>query len=218
MPERTEIQSTVEQTSKAISLYDKIHLGMISLVHDTLYRLFVNPYPRLTGAGLRPGQVVLEVGCGPGFFTIPAAEIIGMRGHLYTLDINPAAVEHVKQRVEGKGLTNIDVMHAAAAKTGLPDASIDVTFLFGVLHSLKDLDAVLLEMHRVLNEGGVLAVQKSSWSESHLLDRFTKGGLFRFAGTDAGIYTFSKQPGYCNREESHEMNHARRIRSDWEVK
>jgi ubiquinone/menaquinone biosynthesis C-methylase UbiE len=173
-------------------------LAIISLMHDSLYRLFVNPYHRLTAAGLRPGQVVLEVGCGPGFFTIPAAEIVGVKGHLYALDINPAAVAHVKQKVEAKGLTNTEVMHANAANAGLPNESIDLAFIFGVLLSPEDLDAVLLEMHRILKEGGVLAAQRSSRPETQL-SRFTKDHLFRLVTTDSRIYRFGKEPDQIRR-------------------
>ena len=87
---------------------------------------------------------------------------MGKNGQLYALDINPAAVEHVKQKVESRGLTNVEVVRADAAKTGLLEESVDVAFLFGVLHSIKDMHSVLLEMHRVVKEGGALAVQKSS--------------------------------------------------------
>ena len=198
MSKRTDIQTA---ETKEVSLSDKMHLGMISLMHDTFYGAFVNPYSLLTAAGLKQGQTVLEVGCGPGFFTIPAAKIVEADGHLYTLDFNPAAVERVKQKVEESVLTNIDVIHADAAKTGLPDANVDVAFLFGVLHSLKNLDTVLLEMHRVLKEGGIVAVQKSSWSEAHLLKSFTEDGLFRFDKRDSRIYRFRKEPG--NRDRSH---------------
>ena len=191
MSESKGFQTNPKQTS-AVSLYDKLHLGMISLVHDTFYRAFVNPHRLLDAAGLKRGQVVLEVGCGPGFFVIPAAETIGKNGHLYTLDINPVAVEHVRNKVEAKGLTNTKVIHVDAAKTGLPDLSIDVAFLFGVIHSLKNLDGVLQEMHRVLKEDGILAVQKSSWSEKHLLDRITKDRMFHFTGREARIYRFGR--------------------------
>ena len=171
-------------------------------MHDSLYRMFVNPNRLLDTAGLRPGKTVLEVGCGPGFFTVPPAEILGEKGQLYTLDINPAAVEHVRQKVSASHLKNVQVMCANATKTGLPDESIDVAFLFGILHSLKDLDSLLLEMHRALKEGGVLAVQKSSWSEKDLLNRFAKGGLFHFSRKDRRIYSFTKEVGSCNLEKT----------------
>jgi ubiquinone/menaquinone biosynthesis C-methylase UbiE len=63
-----------------------MHFGIIRFVHETLYGLFVNPYNRLSTAGLKPGRNVLEVGCGPGFFTIPAAKIVGDEGFVYALD------------------------------------------------------------------------------------------------------------------------------------
>ena len=90
------------------TLYDRLHLKMISLMHDTFYTLFVDPNKLLKIAGLAQGQNVLEVGCGPGFFTVAAAEIVGISGRLHTLDINPAAVERVKEKVSRKGLANVE--------------------------------------------------------------------------------------------------------------
>jgi ubiquinone/menaquinone biosynthesis C-methylase UbiE len=186
---------SIEQDSKKeskISLYDRLHLKMISIVHDTLYGLFVDGYRLLTAAGLAKGQTVLEVGCGPGFFTIPAAEIVGRDGHLFSLDINPAAVQRVREKIDKKDFKNVDVIQTDTSKTGLRDESVDLAFLFGVLHSLKDLDAVLLELHRILNNQGVVAVQKSSWSETRLLDRFTSHGLFHLVGKEKNVYRFAK--------------------------
>ena len=58
---------------------------MMSLIHDNpLRRNFTDPYKTLKAAGLKPGQKVLEIGCGPGFFTIPAAKIVGEKGTGYS--------------------------------------------------------------------------------------------------------------------------------------
>lgn len=166
---------------------------MISFVHETLYGLFVNPHKILDAAGLKPGQKVLEVGCGPGFFTIPAAKIVGKKGSVYALDNNPAAVGAVRRKIEKKGLKNIDVMLTDASETGLPDESFDVAFLFGVIHALDDLDAVIREMHRVLKMKGILAVQKTPrWSEKKLLENVTKKGLFFLKEKTDKVFKFRK--------------------------
>ena len=186
----TEIEKI--QQAERISTYDRMHLKMISLMHDGIYSLYVDPHNLLKAAGLRSGQNVLEVGCGPGYFTVAAAEIVGGNGFLHSIDINPAAVQHVRQKVEEKGLKNVEVTRANVSKTALAQESIDLAFLFGIVHSLKDIDSVLSEMYRILKPGGELVVQKSSWSESNLLKSFTKGSLFQFVEKDSRIYKFKK--------------------------
>ncbi len=148
-----------------MSLYDRAHFAMISFVHETLYKALVDPYRELQAAGLTEGQQVLEVGCGPGFFTIPAAEIVGEGGHVAAIDINAYAVRHTKKKVAEGRLKNVEVTLADASSTGLPDSSIDVAFLFGVVHAL-DLKTVLPELYRVLKPAGFLLVEarKSSWA------------------------------------------------------
>ncbi|MFX0142344.1 MAG: class I SAM-dependent methyltransferase [Candidatus Hodarchaeota archaeon] len=83
-------------------------------------------------AGLKPGQQVLEVGCGPGFFTIPATKIVTASGTIYALDIHPLAKKRVKEKIKAEKLTNVKTIIANATDTGLPDRSVDLAFFFGV--------------------------------------------------------------------------------------
>ena len=179
-------------SEKEMSMYEKLHFKIMSFVHDTLYGIFVNPYKLLNAAGLKPGQKVLEVGCGPGFFTIPAAKIVGAEGVVYALDVNPFAIETVRRKVEKEGLDNVKILFADATRTGLPDESVDLAFLFGVIHALEDVDAAMREMHRVLKANGILSVQKSWWSEKHLIDVVTRSKLFSFIERKNRIFKFNK--------------------------
>ena len=151
-----------------MSLSDRIHFKMMSLVHETLYGLFRDPYETLDAAGLGPGQKVLEVSCGPGFFTIPAARIVGEKGSVYALDVSPLAVERVQQKIEKEGATNVETVLADAAQTGLPDQRFELIFVFGFDHSVGEMESILTELHRLLKPAGILAIEGASRISSKL--------------------------------------------------
>lgn len=84
---------------EVISFRDRVEFVCISFMHDTMYGLFMDAEKLLLPAGLKKHQRVLEVGCGPGFFTIPAAEIVGEKGLIYATDINPFAIREVEKKI-----------------------------------------------------------------------------------------------------------------------
>jgi len=138
---------------------NRMNFRMMSFIHETLYGLLRNPYKVLNAAGLEPGQEVLEVGCGPGFFTVPAARIVGEKGNVLALDVNHLAVEHVRQKIETERVSNAKTMLANAAQTDLPDQSFDLTFLFGLARPIGDMGKMWSELHRLLKPKGTLSVE-----------------------------------------------------------
>lgn len=166
-----------------MSVSNEIHFKMMSLIHDNLYRLFRDPYKALRAAGLKPGQRVLEVGCGPGFFTLPAAEMVGDEGSVCALDINPLAIESVMRKVNEAGRANVQILLADAADTGLPQESFDLIFLFGFRRSVGDMSRILPELHRLLKPAGVLSTEGNLWNSSD---------LFEPADREGSIYQFTK--------------------------
>jgi ubiquinone/menaquinone biosynthesis C-methylase UbiE len=137
----------------------RTNFKMMAFIHETLYSLFRDPYKALKAAGLEAGQKTLEVGCGPGFFTVPAARIVGEEGSILALDVNPLAVEHVQRKIETEGVTNAKTMLANAAQTNLPDQSFDLTFVFGFARPIGGMEAIWTELHRLLKRQGGLAVE-----------------------------------------------------------
>jgi len=144
---------------KKMSRPNKLHFKMMSFVHETLYGLFRDPDKALKAAELEPGQKVLEVGCGPGFFTVPAARIVGEQGSVLAFDINPVAVEHVRRKIEEAGVTNARVIVADATKTDLPAGSFDLAFVFGLARPIGDMAAIWAELHRLLKPQGILSIE-----------------------------------------------------------
>jgi ubiquinone/menaquinone biosynthesis C-methylase UbiE len=166
----------------------------ITFMHDNpLLPLFKNPSDLLEKAGLKLGQTVLEVGCGPGFFTIPAAKMVGDEGLVYAVDINPLAVQRVQEKIERQGVKNVIPLHRSAADTGLSDRSIDLAFILGTLHFSGGVAGIIAEMHRVLKPGGILSFEMRRRAQSDRIVLIEDEG-FAYAGRRGKILLFTKSP------------------------
>ena len=135
----------------------------------------------LSWIGIRAGERVLELGPGPGAFTIPAAELVGAEGRLVAVDIQPKMIAAVEARVEQAGLTNVETHVASAYELPLADGSIDRAFLITVLPEVPDRQRALAELHRVLRSpdpsngqsGGMLSVTEEFMDPDYPLARTT---------------------------------------------
>ena len=111
----------------------------------------------LTRAGLRSGETVLELGPGPGAFTVDAARRVGPAGLLIAVDIQPEMISQVEARVREAGLTNVDTRVASAYDLPMDDGTVDRAFLITVLPEIPDPVRALREIYRVLKPGGIVS-------------------------------------------------------------
>ncbi len=129
------------------------------LMGSRVRQWLMDPVKTLQIANIQPAQSVLEVGCGTGFFTIPAAHMIGDEGCLVAMDASSGFLEQVTIKVQKAHLNNVRIMQRDALNTGLETASMDKVLLFGVIpFPLLPLDKLLPEMHRVLKPEATMAV------------------------------------------------------------
>jgi ubiquinone/menaquinone biosynthesis C-methylase UbiE len=142
-------------------------------------------------AGIKPGDTVLDFGCGPGGYVLPTVRFTGPTGKIYALDINPQAIELVKALVGKHGLTNVEIV-LSDGPTGLPDTIIDVVLLYDVIHHLKPIEDILAELHRVLKPDGALSVSDHHLKEEDIIAKMTGSGHFRLLNKGEKVYNFSK--------------------------
>ena len=148
----------------------------------------------IRGADIQPGQTVLEVGCGTGFYTIPAAQLLGDQGCLVAMDVSSGFIEQVSKKVQLADLKNVRIVKRDALDTGLDNASIDKVLLFGVIpFTLLPLNRLLPEMYRVLKPEGTLVVWLYPpvvhfWVPKSIL----RSGLFTYMNKRNGVYNYRR--------------------------
>lgn len=131
-------------------------------------RLLLNPMRNLIMPVTRtlerfeigPGQTVLELGPGPGYYSIQASRMVGPSGRLLCLDLQRGMLDILSARLSEAGVAAALVV-ADATRIPLADASVDCAFLVTVLGEVPDQDAALGELNRVLKSGGLLGFSES---------------------------------------------------------
>ncbi len=111
----------------------------------------------LRRSGLKSGQDVLEVGCGTGFYTIKASEIV-KEGIINSLDIQDLALSKVRKKVEENEIKNVMLVMADAKNLPFKEEAFDIAFLVTVIGEIPKRDLALKELYRVLKPNGLLSI------------------------------------------------------------
>jgi ubiquinone/menaquinone biosynthesis C-methylase UbiE len=106
----------------------------------------------------RPGERLLEVGPGTGYYSLPAADWIQPGGRLDLLDVQQEMLDHTMRRAGEAGLDNLVPSRADARQMPYEDDSFDGAFLITVLGEVSDQEAALRELRRVVKPEGRIVV------------------------------------------------------------
>ncbi len=150
---------------------------------------------------LRPGETLVDIGSGPGYFCFPAARLVGPEGRVYAVDISLDMLMQLGQRLYAEGISNVEKVLSRETNVPLPDGCADAALLSNVLHEAEDPAALLAEARRLVRPGGRLLVVEWVRRETPVgppveerLDpepvrRMAEGAGWRFvAAVDAGDY------------------------------
>ncbi len=154
--------------------YDLL-IWLVSLGREKSYReRILNP------AGLKPGESVLDVGCGTGTLAIAAKRRVGPAGRVYGIDASPEMIARARMKAKRAGV-EVVFKNAVAEALPFPDAQFDVVLATLMLHHLprKARQQCACEMRRVLKPGGrVLAVDfgGAAREKRNLLAHFHRHG------------------------------------------
>ena len=108
--------------------------------------------------GLKPGQVVADLGAGAGAFTLPLAKAVGPSGKVYAVEIDQGLVDHIGRRAKEQGAGNIQPLLGKPGDPALPSADVDLAFMHDVLHHIADRPGYLKQSARYLKPGARFAI------------------------------------------------------------
>ncbi len=148
-------------------------------------RLFGTPERVLDRAGVTPGMRVLEVGPGPGVYTMPLARRVASSsedGGVTCLEIQPEMITMLRERLRVAGVRNVEIVQGNGQQMPLPSGSFDLIFLVDVVGEIPDKSVFFRECMRVLKPGGTLAVTEQINDPD-----FRLPSTVRTLATDAGL-------------------------------
>ncbi len=143
----------------------------------------------LAAAEMEPGDVVADIGSGPGLFTLPFAERVGSSGQVWAVDINASVLAYVDWKAQRRALPVRTVL-AVKTDCGLPEGSLDSALVIQTYHAMLDLQRPadrgnyerkvkpwLESIHRALRPGGRLVVQDSDLPAEVLKSQVSEAGF-----------------------------------------
>ena len=119
--------------------------------------LWQDPRQIFSEIGLEPGQTLVDIGCGDGFFSIPAAKIVGRAGLVYALDADTEALAVLSAKIKATDITNIRPLLADATESLACVYGADTVLLANVLHDFRCPLKVLANIRQTLRPQGLLA-------------------------------------------------------------
>jgi ubiquinone/menaquinone biosynthesis C-methylase UbiE len=131
-------------------------------------RKILPPEITLEKLQLQTGDIVADVGCGIGYFSIPAAVIVGEMGKVYAMDISDEMLREVQERAREKNVANIEMIKTFENSLIVADESITYVFICNVLHETENISSFLEEVKRILVGEGKVAIIDWMKKESHI--------------------------------------------------
>ena len=147
--------------------------------------LFHNPR-KIFAPYIKPGMRVMDVGCGAGFAAVGLAEMVGEKGAVFAVDLQPEMLDMVKNRARDKGLDGRITFHRCREDSIDLAETFDFINAFWMVHEVPDTDNFLAEIRSCLNPGGLFFVAEPFFHVSRnrfarMIESAARNGLAEYA-------------------------------------
>jgi ubiquinone/menaquinone biosynthesis C-methylase UbiE len=127
------------------------------MLDNPLRRLIQNP-ARIVGPYIKPGDTVIDLGCGPGFLTIDMAKMVGPTGKVIAVDLQSQMLDHVRRKALKKNVSARMVYHQCGPHRLELSTKADFCLAFYMVHETPEPDAFFKEIRTLLNPSGLFLI------------------------------------------------------------
>jgi len=125
---------------------------------DSWVRKLIHPVNKIVGEYVAPGSTVIDMGSGPGYFTIPMAELAGPGGRVIAVDMQQGMLDKIAAKIRGGALEERIRLHRCAEDSVGLDTPADFILAFYMVHEAPSAERLLRELGSLLKPGGNMLV------------------------------------------------------------
>ena len=125
---------------------------------DNSIRKFLQNPQRLLMAFIKPGMTVLDVGCGPGFFTVEISKMLANSGKVIAADLQEGMLDIIRQKIKGTALEQRVELHKCKPDRIDLSEKVDFVLAFYMIHELPSKENALRELKTLLNPQGQILI------------------------------------------------------------
>jgi len=130
----------------------------ISGTLDGKFRKWIHNPKKILGNYLKEGMIALDVGCGPGFFSIGMAELVGESGKVIAADLQEGMLKKIRNKIQGTEIEKRVILHKCETdKIGVLE-KVDFVLAFWMVHEVPNQENFLEEVKSILKPDGILFI------------------------------------------------------------
>jgi ubiquinone/menaquinone biosynthesis C-methylase UbiE len=158
LPLSISAQSAVPHDEHGMQRFHSDPKAYIGALEDPKRDAYQKPQEVMTALGIKPGEVIADIGAGSGYFTFRLALHVGNKGKVYAVDVSPDMILHINRRIRELNLSNVVTVLSDPDDPLLPDHSIDRFFFSESWHHIENKTKYLALMKRMLKPAGQIVM------------------------------------------------------------
>jgi ubiquinone/menaquinone biosynthesis C-methylase UbiE len=161
---------------------------------DSKIRRWLQNPQKILSSYVKEGMKVLDVGCGPGFFSVELAKMVGAHGKVYAVDLQEGMLQKLHDKIRGTSLEKIvQLIKCEKDKIVIPE-KVDFILAFYMVHEVPDKDKLFATLKNFLNEQGEFLIVEPKLfhvSKKEFASTISKAETVGFKATDGPKLPFS---------------------------